>query len=129
MKPYFGGILVGKTIGELKQYLPNVQARVVAIYRGSRSLTLTPSTVIEIGDEVFVIAPSRQIRSIMPALRKMEACNKNIIIAGGGNVGERLALKLENKYNVKIVFILNPKKQFICMIICPSVYADSDVSA
>ncbi len=103
VRPYFGGILVGKTISEVREYMPNAQVRVVAIYRGSHSIPLTPSTVIEIGDEVFVIAAGDQIRGIMAALRKANHANKNIIIAGGGNIGERLALMLEKKYNVKLL--------------------------
>jgi len=39
----------------------------------------------------------------MAGMRKVERHYKNIIIAGGGNIGERLALSLEKKYHVKII--------------------------
>jgi len=103
VRPYFGGTLVGKNLGSLQEEMPNVNARVIAIYRGLRSIPLSASTVIEIGDEVFVLAATSQIETVMAGMRKVERHYKNIIIAGGGNIGERLALSLEKKYHVKII--------------------------
>lgn len=103
IRPYFGGTLVGKTLASIPEYLPNCEARVAAIYRGNRSIPLSDSTVIEIGDEVFFIAASAHIREVMGALRQVDAEYRRIIIAGGGNIGERLALSLEKQYQVKII--------------------------
>lgn len=103
VKPYYGGLLVGKTLSELKNYLPDVQVRIAAIYRGNRSIELTGSTVIEIGDEVFFIAASNDIREMMGALRRVDNQHRRIVIAGGGNIGFRLASSLEHKYQVKII--------------------------
>lgn len=103
IRPYFGGTLVGKTLAALKETMPEINARVIAIYRGSRSIPLSPTTVIEIGDEVFVLAPTTQINAIMSGMREIERNYKSVIIAGGGNIGERLAMRLEKDYNTKII--------------------------
>lgn len=103
VRPYFGGPLVGKSLAELHEKMPNFQVRIVAIYRGNRSIPLTSTTVIEIGDEVFFIAPPSHIREVMASMRRLDNPYKRIIIGGGGNIGERLALGLENEYHVKVI--------------------------
>ena len=60
-------------------------------------------TVIEANDEVFFIAATENIRSVLKELRRMDKPAKRIMIVGGGNIGRRLALALENEYQVKLV--------------------------
>jgi len=60
-------------------------------------------TVIEAGDEVFFIAAREDIRVVIREMRKLDKRNKRIIIAGGGNIGKRLAERLEKRHQVKIV--------------------------
>lgn len=103
IRPYFGGPLVGKTLGSLQDYLPHYLAKVVAIYRSNHSVSLTSDTVIEIGDEVFFVAASTHILDVMSALRRLDNPYKRIMIAGGGNIGFRLAKKLEKNYQVKLL--------------------------
>lgn len=103
VRSYFGGPLVGRSLAELRNIMPNFQGRIAAIYRGNRSIPLSESTVIEIGDEVFVIASVAHIREVMSALRRVDDPYSRIMIAGGGNIGERLAIGLEKTYHVKIV--------------------------
>jgi trk system potassium uptake protein len=103
IRSYFGGPLVGRTLAELRKIMPNFQGRIAAIYRGNRSVVLTESTVIEIGDEVFVVAAAVHIREVISALRRLDSAYSRVIIAGGGNIGERLALSLENTYLVKLI--------------------------
>lgn len=103
VKPYYGGALIGKSINKLREYLPEVDVRVVAIFRNDRSISLDNETEIEIGDEVFFVAASKDIDHIMSAMRRMETPYKRIIIAGGGNIGGCLAHALQNSHQVKII--------------------------
>lgn len=103
VKAYFGGPLVGQELRFLRKHMPNVETRVAAIYRRNRPLLPTGSTVIEADDEVFFIAANDDIRSVMSELRRLDRDYKRIIIAGGGNIGLRLAKQLENQYSVKII--------------------------
>ena len=59
--------------------------------------------VIDAGDEVFFVAPREEVRGILKELSKLEAPLKRIIIAGGGHVGKRLAMALQNDHQVKII--------------------------
>ncbi len=103
VKAYYGGPLVGQELRYIRKHMPNVETRVAAIYRRNRPLMPTGSTVIEADDEVFFIAAKDDIRSVMSELRRLDRPYKRIIIAGGGNIGLRLATKLEQKYSVKVI--------------------------
>lgn len=97
------GPLVRHSLAEIPSLLPEVQMRVVAIYRGDTSLTLDGLTRIEPGDEVFLLAATQQIRSVLGALGKMGRPVKRVMIAGGGRVGLRLAREISNLYQVKLI--------------------------
>ncbi len=103
VKAYAGGPLVGKELRFLRQHMPRVETRVAAIFRRDRPIIPRGSTVIEPDDEVFFIAAKTHIRAVMSELRRLEQAYRRIIIAGGGNIGERLAAALEGRYQVKII--------------------------
>ncbi len=103
IKPLYGGSIVGKSLKKLKDYIHGVEMRIAAIFRDGRSIPLNGSTVIEVGDEIFFITASENIRAVMAALGRTYRPYKQIMIGGGGNVGSSLAAQLENDYQVKII--------------------------
>ncbi len=103
VKAYYGGPLVGHEISDLRKHIPSVDSRVAAIFRRGKGIVPDGHQVIEADDEVFFIAARKDIRKVMSELRRLDAPIKHIMLAGGGNIGKRLALALENKYNVKII--------------------------
>ena len=103
VKAYYGGPLVGHELKTLRDHMPGVQTRVAAIYRRGRAINPEGNTVIEADDDVFFIAAKKDIRSVMSELRKLEKPVKRVIIAGGGNIGKRLARALEHRYQVKLI--------------------------
>lgn len=98
-----GGPLVGHPLKDLRQHVPSVDARVVAIFRGDQAIVPDGDTVVRAGDEVFCIADAAHIRQVMRELRKMDKPVRRLMIAGGGNIGLRLARALENDHQVKII--------------------------
>ncbi|MBL8346206.1 MAG: Trk system potassium transporter TrkA [Rubrivivax sp.] len=106
-----GGPLVQHSLAEIPKLIPGVEMRIVAIYRRQvggegqdRALTeLDGSTRIEPGDEVFVLAATEDIRTVLGALRKMDRPVRRIMIAGGGKVGLRLARQIHAEYQLKII--------------------------
>jgi len=98
-----GGPLVGQRLRELPEHLPKAEARVVAIYRAGRSVPPEGDTVIESGDEVFFLAARTDIKKVMSELRKQDDPVKKVVIAGGGNIGLRLARALEKSSQVKLI--------------------------
>ena len=98
-----GGPLIDQEISQLREHMPNVDTRVAAIFRSNRAIKPEGTTIIEQGDEVFFIAAKEDIRDVMSELRKVDKPYKKIMIAGGGNIGERLAASLEKNYRTKII--------------------------
>ena len=98
-----GGLLVGKSLKTIPERLPNIDARIAAIFRHEQPIVPTGDTVIESGDEVFIIAASSHIRRVMTELRRMDQPIRRVIIAGGGNIGLRLAKAIENTVTVKLI--------------------------
>ncbi len=103
VKAYYGGPLVGHELRTLYDHMPDVDTRVAAIYRQDRAIQPEGNTVIEADDEVFFIAAPKHIRAVMSELRRLEKPHKRLIVAGGGNIGMRLATALERDYRVKVI--------------------------
>jgi trk system potassium uptake protein TrkA len=103
VRAFHGGPLVGHEIQYLRQHMPQVATRVAAIFRGDSPIAPEGSTVVEVGDEVFFIAATGNIRNVLRELRRMDLPVKRVMIGGGGNIGRRLAKAIEGKYEVKII--------------------------
>jgi trk system potassium uptake protein TrkA len=97
------GLLVGQRISTLKEHIPNTEARIAAIYRKGKAMLPEGDTVIQEDDEVFFIADRKDIRVFMSEMRRLENPVRRVVIAGGGNIGLRLALALEQTNRVKII--------------------------
>lgn len=103
VKAFHGGPLIGQQLQELRRHVPNVETRVAAIFRHDRPIIPEGNTVVEAGDEVFFIAASNDIRLILRELRQMDKPARRVMIAGGGKIGRRLAMALQNHYQVRII--------------------------
>ncbi|MDH3612868.1 MAG: Trk system potassium transporter TrkA [Gammaproteobacteria bacterium] len=97
------GLLVGQRIATLKEHVPNTEGRIAAIYRHGKALLPEGDTVIQEDDEVFFIADRKDIRVFMSEMRRLEDPVRRVVIAGGGNIGLRLALALEQTNQVKLI--------------------------
>ncbi len=110
-----GGFLVGHELKSMRDHLRlilresknnhlhEVDARVAAIFRRDRALTPDGNTIIQDGDEVFFIAATEHIRAVMKEMRRSDHSVRRVMIAGGGNIGSRLAANLEGDYEVKLI--------------------------
>jgi trk system potassium uptake protein TrkA len=96
VRAYAGGLLVGSPIKEMRNHLPpEIDGRIAAIYRRDGAITPTGETIIEDGDEVFLLAAEEHIRAVMRELRRSVKPVRRVMIAGGGNIGLRVAQALE----------------------------------
>jgi len=98
-----GGPLVGRPLRFLRTDMPQIDTRVAAILRLDHSINMNGDTVVEAGDEVFFIAATEHIRTVMQELRRMDKPSRRVMIVGGGNIGRRLAKTLEHSYQVKLI--------------------------
>lgn len=103
VKAFHGGPLVGQPLSNMRTHIPKADTRVAAIFRAGSPIFPEADTIIEADDEVFFIAATKDIRSVMGELRRLDKPYKRILLAGGGNIGARLAKALENDYQVKLI--------------------------
>lgn len=103
VRAFHGGPLVGQQIAHLRSHMPQVDARVAAIFRADSPIIPEGDTVVEAGDEIFFLAATENIRGVMRELRRMDKPIRRVMIGGGGNIGRRLAKAIEDRYQVKII--------------------------
>jgi Trk K+ transport system NAD-binding subunit len=103
VRAFEGGPLVGHPVSDMRRHLPGLDARIAAIYRKDQPIVPEGDTLIEAGDEVFCLAATRDIRQVMSELRRRDRPTRRILIGGGGNIGERLAIATQGRYQVKVI--------------------------
>jgi trk system potassium uptake protein len=96
------GPLAGNKLSEFKKHMPNVDVKVISIYRDKKHNIPNGDTVVLPGDDVYFLATEENMR-FMSELRKTTEKPHNVMIAGGGRVGSALAKKLESIYNLKLI--------------------------
>jgi trk system potassium uptake protein TrkA len=97
------GSLVGKPLRILREHLPGSDARVAAIYRDERLIAADGDTVIAENDEIFFVAARDDLAKMLAELRRKEPAVRKLVIAGGGNIGVRLARTLEQTHQIKLI--------------------------
>ncbi len=98
-----GDKFIGETLYDIRNMTPKQDVRVAAIFRGGRAIKPERSTEIEPLDEVFYIAATQNIRPVMRELGQLNRPYTRIMLAGGGNMGMRLAKAIEHHYSVKVI--------------------------
>lgn len=123
-----GGNIVRHPLRDLEKMLPTIDVKVAAIYRNDRPIALAPDTVVQAGDEVFFVAASDHIREVMAHMRQMDRPVRRVIIAGGGNIGLRLARALEDRLNVKVIEASKRRCEFLAGQLSAALVLNGDVS-
>jgi len=97
-----GTRMAGQSLATLDKQVGESRARGVAVYRNGQ---IQPDLhcVLQPGDVVYFYAPERYVQSVIGAFHQDGHVNRHIIIAGGGNLGARLARLLEPTHQVKII--------------------------
>jgi trk system potassium uptake protein TrkA len=106
VKAHSGGPLVGNELRNLSQRFSGDLTRIVAVYRRDRAIIADGATIIEQDDEVFFLSESKNVPVVLAAFgQSKNRPTRRVIIAGGGNIGTRLAERIESKYLVKLIEI------------------------
>ena len=128
VKAVEGGPMIGHEIGDLKDHMPKVDTRVAAIFRKGESIIPTGSTSIEADDEVFFISKKGEATNVINEMRTKEDPYKNVIIAGGGKIGSRLAKATEGNHNVKIIEANSERARYLSEKLSSTVVLEGSVS-
>src|SRR5712671_3300085 len=97
------GTLVGQPLRILREHLRGSDARVAAIYRNERLIAADGDTVVAENDEIFFVAARDDLAKMLAELRRREPTVRKLVIAGGGNIGLRLARTLEQTHQIKLI--------------------------
>jgi trk system potassium uptake protein TrkA len=128
VKAFEGGPLIGHPLKALRYHMPNVEVRIAAIYRGGEPIIPEGDTVILPGDEVFCLAATVHIRQVMRELRRSDRPMRRIMIAGGGNIGLRLARSIEHDYNVKLLEVDKRRAEFLASQLSRALVLNGDTT-
>lgn len=107
--------LSGLNLAELKKRIAIEGFIVAAIVRGKQTIIPRGADTIHSGDLVYFVCHQKDLEDILKAFGKGVRKQHNVLIIGGGNIGYKLALDLEEKRGVHIKILdRDPKRcQFL----------------
>ncbi len=104
MRVSIDGFMTNHPLKDLKAMNPDVNAKVVDIMRMGRPISVSPETILRPGDELLLISDTKCAHQAVHQMNRSEETVRRLMIAGGGNIGARVAQNLgERGYNVRII--------------------------
>lgn len=128
LRAAYDGVLVGHTLTQLRDVLKDIKYKIFIIFRDGEAIIPNGKTVIKANDEVFFISSQKSIRQLLQIIRNNEKPYKSIMIAGGGNIGLRLAQSLEDDYKVKLIELNQAKARAASETLKNSIVLNSDAA-
>ncbi|GBD86234.1 trk system potassium uptake protein TrkA [bacterium BMS3Abin03] len=95
--------VIDKSLTEVAHEYPNVDFRIVAIYRNFRTIIPSGRDKFFANDQVFVITKPEGIKMILKLAGKEDINFNNIMILGGSKIGRMVAELLEENMTVKLI--------------------------
>ncbi len=95
--------VIGKTLTEIVHEYPNIDFRIVAIYRNFRTIIPSGKDRFLANDQVFVITKPEGIDMILKLAGKENLKFDNIMILGGSKIGRRAAELLQKEMTIKLI--------------------------
>jgi trk system potassium uptake protein len=87
----------GQTYAQISQSLQTLHSHPVCVIRSGKILLPDDQFVLEENDEVFLVAPQKNLQDIVRFLGHKEQESRRFLIVGGGKVGRSLARELLNE--------------------------------
>lgn len=97
--------IINKTLDDIAASNPNLMFRAVAIHREGFTIIPRGKDCFLPNDLAYVISKPEGIPSLLEFAGKESFEVKNLMIIGGGRIGQKTAQKLEREKNVKLIEI------------------------
>lgn len=94
---------IDMTLEEIGRQYPDTEFRAIAIIRQRETIIPRGHTVLERGDYLYFLVENQSMEDIGKLTGKKTMPVHNVMIAGGGDVGYRTALLLEEDFSVTLV--------------------------
>lgn len=95
--------LLGRNVQHVEYSDDDLEYRVVAIVRGSKTIIPSGDERFEEEDMVYAITRHNATHKVMELSGRKEVEIRNMMILGGSRIGVRIANELQNEVNVKLV--------------------------
>ncbi|GMR25372.1 MAG: Trk system potassium transporter TrkA [Ignavibacteria bacterium] len=95
--------VITKTLTEIVHEYPNIDFRIVAIYRNFKTIIPSGKDRFLANDQVFVITKPEGIDMILKLAGKENLKFDNIMILGGSKIGRRAAELLQKEMTIKLI--------------------------
>ena len=101
--------MVDRTVAELRERTQNL-FRSVAISRGNKTIIPKSATRFKVGDVVYLVSKKEGMEQALSLSGKSKVSVRNLMILGGGRIGEMVAKAMEKQVeNIRLIDI-NPEK-------------------
>lgn len=99
----YGSPLIRRPLMNLSRELGNPPMRVVAINRNQRTLIPGGNDEFVVGDQIFVVCDPDYIQQFVGLTGKKDIKIEDMMILGGGLIGQFIARSLAKEVNIKII--------------------------
>ena len=96
-------VFVDKTIVEVAKQYPQMDARIVCIIRSGQTIIPGGDDYYRAGDLIYLLIRPDSLDIVKTLFKKKEFHIKKAMILGGGRIGRRAALNIQDKMQLKII--------------------------
>ncbi len=118
--------MVDRTVAELRERTQNL-FRSVAISRGNKTIIPRSATRFKTGDVVYLVSKKEGMEQALSLSGKSKVTVHNLMILGGGRIGEMVARSMEKQAgNIKLIELKNDKCAHLSEILDKTLVINGD---
>ncbi|PLW93409.1 MAG: Trk system potassium transporter TrkA [Marinilabiliales bacterium] len=95
--------VIGMTLDDIGKLNPSLDFRAIAIHRNTETIIPRGNDTINENDLVYVVSKPEGVDMIMKLSGKTSYEVDNLMIVGGGRIGQKTSIRLQDKINIKLV--------------------------